>query len=57
VDQHPDSAAPSLTPYLSHGAYRVAGKPGATYAIAIHNRLDERACPVASGDGVNVLGR
>ena len=44
VDQHPDSAAPSLTPYLSHGAYRVAGKPDATYAIAIHNRLDERAC-------------
>ncbi len=57
MDQLPESAAPSLTPYLSHGAYRVAGKPGATYAIAIHNRLDERACPVASVDGVNVLCR
>ena len=45
----------TLTPYLSHGEYWVAGKPGATYAIAVHNRLDERVLAVTSVDGVNVL--
>jgi hypothetical protein len=49
-----DSGA-TLTPYLSHGEYWVAGKPGATYAIAIHNHLDERLLAVTSVDGVNVL--
>ena len=45
----------TLTPYLSHGEYWVAGKPGDTYAIAVHNRLDERVLAVTSVDGVNVL--
>jgi hypothetical protein len=49
-----DSGA-TLAPYLSHGEYWVAGKPGATYAIAIHNPLDERLLAVTSVDGVNVL--
>jgi hypothetical protein len=44
-----------LTPHLSHGEYWVAGKPGATYAIEIHNRRDERVLAVTSVDGVNVV--
>ena len=33
----------------------MAGRPGATYAIEIHNRLDERVPAVTSVDGVNVV--
>ena len=44
-----------LTPHLHHGEYWVAGRPGATYAIEIHNRLDERVLAVTSVDGVNVI--
>jgi hypothetical protein len=49
------SSGAVLTPHLSHGEYWVAGKPGATYAIEIHNRLDERVLTVTSVDGVNVV--
>jgi hypothetical protein len=49
-----DSGA-TLTPYRSHGEYWVAGKPGATYAIMVHNHLYERVLAVTSVDGVNVL--
>jgi hypothetical protein len=49
------SSGAVLTPHLSHGEYWVAGKPGATYAIEIHNRLDERVLAVTSVDGVNVV--
>jgi hypothetical protein len=45
----------ALTPYWSHGEYWVAGRPGATYAIEIHNRLGERLLAVTSVDGVNVV--
>jgi len=45
----------ALTPHLSHGEYWVAGRPGATYAIEIHNRLRERLLAVTSVDGVNVV--
>lgn len=44
-----------LTPHLYHGEYWVAGKPGATYAIEIRNRLGERLLAVTSVDGVNVI--
>jgi hypothetical protein len=49
------SSGAVLTPHLSHGEYWVAGKPGATYAIEIHNRLGERVLAVTSVDGVNVV--
>jgi hypothetical protein len=45
----------ALTPHLYHGEYWVAGKPGARYAIEIHNRLGERVLAVTAVDGVNVL--
>ena len=44
-----------LTPHLHHGEYWVAGRPGTTYAIEIHNHLDERVLAVTSVDGVNVI--
>ena len=44
-----------LIPYFYRGEYWVAGKPGATYSIAIRNRLGERLLAVASVDGVNVV--
>jgi len=37
------------------GEYWVAGKPGAGYAIAVRNHLDERLLAVTSVDGVNIL--
>jgi hypothetical protein len=45
----------ALTPYYYRGEYWVAGRPGARYAIEIHNRLGERLLAVTSVDGVNVL--
>ena len=44
-----------LVPYFYRGEYWVAGSPGATYSIAIRNRLGERLLAVASVDGVNVI--
>ncbi|HMK86484.1 MAG TPA: hypothetical protein VK437_11050 [Steroidobacteraceae bacterium] len=44
-----------LTPYYYRGEYWVAGRPGARYAIEVHNRLGERLLAVTSVDGVNVL--
>jgi hypothetical protein len=49
------SSGAVLTPHLSHGEYWVAGKPGATYAIEIHNRLGGSLLAVTSVDGVNVV--
>ena len=45
----------ALSPHYYHGEYWVAGRPGARYAIEIHNRLGERVLTVTSVDGVNVL--
>lgn len=44
-----------LTPHYYRGEYWVAGKPGARYAIQIHNGLGERVLAVTSVDGVNVI--
>jgi hypothetical protein len=44
-----------LVPHFYRGEYWVAGTPGATYSIAIRNRLGERLLAVASVDGVNVI--
>ena len=49
-----DSGAVLNTHYY-HGEYWVAGRPGARYAIEIHNRLGERLLAVTSVDGVNVV--
>ena len=49
-----DSGA-TLSPYFYHGEYWIAGRPGARYAIEIHNRLGERMMAVTSVDGVNVI--
>jgi hypothetical protein len=45
----------ALTPHFYRGEYWVAGRPGAKYAIEVHNRLGERVLAVTSVDGVNVL--
>jgi hypothetical protein len=45
----------ALSPRYYRGEYWVAGRPGAKYAIEIHNRLGERLLAVASVDGANVL--
>jgi hypothetical protein len=45
----------TLTPHYYRGEYWIAGRPGAKYAIEIHNRLGERLLAVTSVDGVNVL--
>jgi len=52
IDQ--DSGSVLSTHYF-RGEYWVAGRPGARYAIEIHNRLGERLLAVTSVDGVNVL--
>ncbi len=44
-----------LVPHFYRGEYWVAGIPGATYSIAIRNRLGERLLAVTSVDGVNVI--
>jgi hypothetical protein len=49
------SSGALLTPHLHRGEYWVAGRPGTTYAIEIHNPLDERVLAVTSVDGVNVI--
>src|SRR6266851_9428240 len=45
----------ALNTHYYHGEYWVAGRPGARYAIEIHNRLGERLLAVTSVDGVNVV--
>jgi hypothetical protein len=45
----------ALPTHYYRGEYWVAGKPGARYAIEIHNHIGERLLAVASVDGVNVL--
>jgi len=45
----------ALSPHYYRGEYWVAGRPGAKYAIEVHNRLGERLLAVTSVDGVNVL--
>jgi hypothetical protein len=44
-----------LSPHYYRGEYWVAGRPGAKYAIEVHNRLGERLLAVTSVDGINVL--
>lgn len=44
-----------LSTHYFRGEYWVAGKPGAHYAIEIHNRLGGRLLAVMSVDGVNVI--
>jgi hypothetical protein len=44
-----------LHPYVHHGEYWVAGRPGARYAVEVRNHLDERMLVVMSVDGVNVV--
>jgi hypothetical protein len=45
----------ALSPHYYRGEYWIAGRPGATYSIEIHNRLGERLLAVTSVDGVNIL--
>ena len=45
----------TLTAYYYRGDYWVAGRPGARYAIEIHNHLGERLLAVTAVDGINVL--
>jgi hypothetical protein len=45
----------TLTPHLYHGEYWVVGRPGASYAIEVRNRLGERLLAVMSVDGINVI--
>ena len=45
----------ALTPHYHRGSYWVAGRPGARYAIEIHNPRGERVLAVTSVDGVNVV--
>jgi hypothetical protein len=44
-----------LSTHYFRGEYWVEGRPGAHYAIEIHNRVGERLLAVTSVDGVNVL--
>ena len=44
-----------LTPYLYHGEYWIAGRPGSRYAVEVRNHLGERLLVVMSVDGVNVI--
>jgi hypothetical protein len=44
-----------VTPRFYRGEYWVAGTPGSTYAIEIHNQLGERLMAVTAVDGVNVI--
>lgn len=45
----------ALSPHYYRGEYWVAGRPGAKYAIRIHNYAPGRILAVTSVDGVNVL--
>ncbi len=45
----------TLPVHFAKGEYWVAGRPGARYAVTVHNRMGERVLAVPSVDGVNVL--
>ena len=45
----------TLPVHYHQGEYWVAGRPGASYAIAVRNKMGERMLAVTSVDGVNVL--
>lgn len=45
----------TLPVHYAQGAYWVAGRPGARYAVSIKNRTGERVLAVPSVDGVNVV--
>jgi len=45
----------TLPVHYARGEYWVAGRPGARYAVTVHNRTGERVLAVPSVDGVNVL--
>lgn len=45
----------TLPVHYAKGEYWVAGRPGARYAVTVHNRTGERVLAVPSVDGVNVL--
>jgi hypothetical protein len=45
----------TLTAHYHRGEYWVAGRPGARYAINIHNRQGRRLLAVTSVDGINVI--
>lgn len=45
----------TLPVHYAKGEYWVAGRPGARYAVTVHNRIGERVLAVPSVDGVNVL--
>jgi hypothetical protein len=45
----------TLPVHYAKGEYWVAGRPGARYAVTVHNRSGGRVLAVPSVDGVNVL--
>jgi hypothetical protein len=45
----------TLPVYRRNGEYWVAGRPGARYAVMIHNLRGQRVLAVTSVDGVNVI--
>ena len=45
----------TLPVHYARGEYWVAGRPGARYAVTVHNRTGARVLAVPSVDGVNVL--
>lgn len=45
----------TLPVHYAKGEYWVAGRPGARYAVTVHNRSGARVLAVPSVDGVNVL--
>jgi hypothetical protein len=49
-----DTGAVIATHYY-RGEYWITGRPGARYAISIHNHLGERVLAVTAVDGVNVI--
>ena len=52
VDRETGAAIPT---HYYKGEYWIAGRPGAHYGIAIHNRSGERVLAVTAVDGVNVI--
>ena len=52
IDRETGAAIPT---HYYKGEYWIAGRPGAQYGIAIHNRSGERVLAVTAVDGVNVI--
>ena len=51
-----DRDSGQVLPLLQHqGRYYVAGRPGARYAVRVHNRSNARVMAVMAVDGVNVV--